>query len=41
MSRNLEMEGKIQCYLITRVAERQPQCSYKEASRTEEIRGGT
>ena len=24
------MKGKVQCYLITRVAERQSQCSYKE-----------
>lgn len=40
MSISLEMKGKIQCYLITRVAERQPQCSYKAASGTEVAKGG-
>lgn len=41
MSRNSEVKGKIQCYLITRIAERQPQHSYKEASGTEVVKGGT
>lgn len=35
------MKGKIQCYLITGVAERQPQSSYREASGTEVVTGGT
>lgn len=35
------MKGKTQCYLITGAAERQPQCSYKEASGTEVVKGGT
>lgn len=40
MSRNSEVKGKIQCYLI-RIAERQPQHSYKEASGTEVAKEGT
>lgn len=41
MARNLEMKGKIQCYLIIQVAERQPQCSYKETSETEVVKEGS